>query len=765
MWLPTLLALALAQSPEAPPAEPRVDAPRPLGVTISGGVSLGTYEAGFMYLTLEQLKAHPALELKMVTGASAGSINALVSALASCRGPTPNPFEDPGWLAWGDVGYRDLFDRKNRGEALFTRDALERSFERVRALAAGGLPESCDVVMGVVVTRVTPRQVLLQKGLTVPRLDERFLVRIQGRGAGKAPRLTNYVEPDSHLPQPLLPFVEDDGSDRVAFERNFNQLRALLFASAAFPVAFAPQPIEYCLSKPPKEGEAAGPQNIECRVPEFLDLFVDGGVFDNNPLRLAYNVSENRLTRAADGRARWRELFEAKGEGRSDILHLYLDPDTSAYPPEDVASEAPGDKGLIAQFFKLGGGFVESARAKELSSLAEERKDLAQRMKLTVSQYPKASEHLSAFVGFFEKDFRVFDFYLGMYDAYRELKAGTGWHGATFDVDALVARSAEAHPKQWQPFLCMLGMYEPGREADRERCKQPELRRFAILLQTSIDRVAAACRPTPEALRSAALVGFHQHCARARQGLSTVEVPGVRPIFEDRIRRENETAFDFSMRLLGAYDFEFTDLGLARDNSHLGRLAIRREMESMVQHWANAQAGFADRVLARTVGRVALNNLQFSPPQLSGHVVVGTIVEGGVSAVPFGWQSHWFQLTGAFQVGQLTSLLTPGTLRLSFNIVTGPEFHLAALSNAIVQPRVALRGGVQLGVLDGLGAKKCSDLGADPRWCTQSLLETMISISLLERVRAEFIWQMYPGVWASDPRWYNLHFAIGVQFL
>jgi hypothetical protein len=169
--------------------------------------------------------------------------------------------------------------------------------------------------------------------------------------------------------------------------------------------------------------------------------------------------------------------------------------------------------------------------------------------------------------------------------------------------------------------------------------------------------------------------------------------------------------------------------------------------------------------LARTVGRVALNNLQFSPPQLSEHLVVGTIFEGGVSAVPFGWQSHWFQLTAALQLNQITSLFTPGTQRISFNFVAGPEFHLSFLSNAIVQPRIALRGGVQLGTYDKVGAAKCSELGGDPRWCTQGLLEAMISVSLLERVRAEFIWQTYPALYATDPRWFNVQFAIGLQFL
>lgn len=760
--LSSLLVLSLAQA-EAPARPP----PRPLGVTISGGVSLGTYEAGFMYLTLEQLKVEPALQLKMVTGASAGSINALVSALASCRATTSNPFEDPGWLAWGDVGYRDLFDKKNStSTALFSRDALERSFDRIRVLRREGLPESCDVVLGVVVTRVTPRKVELQKGLTVPRLEEKFLVRIQGRGLGKGLKLSNYVVPSAHLPQPLLPFVDEDGNDAVASDRNFNQLRSLLFASSAFPVAFAPQPIEYCLSKPPKDGEVAGAANVECQVAEFLDLFVDGGVFDNNPLRLAYNVAEKNLRRDELGFPQWRDvLAPPEGEAHPDILHLYLDPDTSAYPSEDAASEAPADKGLIGQFFKLGGGFVESARAKELSALAEERKDLAQRMKLTVSQYPKASEHLSAFVGFFERDFRVFDFYLGMYDAYRELKAGVGWHGTSFDVDGLVTRFAAEHPKQWKPFLCMLAMYEPGREADRGLCRASELKNFSILLQVSIDRVAAACRPTPETLRGSSLGGYHQHCARARQGLATVEVPGVLPIFEERIRRDDETAFDFFMRLLGAYRFDFTDLGLAHGNSTLGRLAIRRELEAMVLHWANAQASFADRVLARTVGRVALNNLQFSPPQISEHFVIGTIVEGGVSAVPFGWQSHWFQVDAALEVLQLTSLLSPGTQRISFDLVAGPEFHLSFLSNAIIQPRIALRGGVQLGTFDHVGGLKCADLGGDPRWCTQGVLETMVSVTLLERVRAQFIWQTYPALYAADPRWYNVHFAIGLQFL
>lgn len=737
--------------------------PRPLSITVSGGVSLGTYEAGFLYLLNEDLKKTNAFETKMVTGASAGSANALVSALSSCLESNPYPSKDPGWLVWGDVGFKDLFDKQRvTGDALFTRDALEQSFAKVREVWRRGLPASCDVVLGVVVTRVTPRQVELQHGLSVPRIEEKFVVRIRGRGPGKAPRLSNYPPPSLHLAQPLLPLVPDE-DDPVAADRNFSQLRSLIFASAAFPVAFAPQPIEYCLSKPVGPGEAPSEKTIECLVPEYLDLFMDGGVLDNNPLRLAWQVTDSQLVARADGRGRWAEPLTRPEETHHGTFHLYLDPDTTAYPPEEEERDDPRDQGIIRQFFRLGGGFVESARAKELYALAREQPDLSERMRLTVSQYPKASEHLRAFVGFFEKDFRVFDFTLGMYDAWRELKSNDPTRAQVVFDAARFAADAE-YKREWRRFACMLSVYEPGNEELASACDDVELETFRILLQTSLDRLYAACQPTPQRL-TYALGRFHHHCSRARQAYGAPQVRGV-PVLgvRENERREGESPFDYFFRLLGAYGFQFHDLGLAQHNAELGRLALRRELDDVMESWAANQGTFADRVLARTAGRIALNNIQFSPPKASGYVVIGTVAEGGASIVPFGWRSHWFQAAAAFTVLNLTSLLTPGEQRIAFGVTGGPEVHLSFLSNAIVQPRLGVRAGVQLGTRDVFGSRVCSEVAPDPRWCTTWLLEGVVAVSLLERVRAQIVWQTYPGIWPRDSRWYNLHFGLGVQF-
>ena len=131
MVLSLFLAAALASDVSQPSATPV----EPIGVTVSGGVSLGSWEAGFMYLYLEGQKARPQSQVRIVTGASAGSANALVSAISSCRAPNPYPMQDPGWRVWGPVGFNQLFDRRRASEeALFVRDALDASFERVRAV-------------------------------------------------------------------------------------------------------------------------------------------------------------------------------------------------------------------------------------------------------------------------------------------------------------------------------------------------------------------------------------------------------------------------------------------------------------------------------------------------------------------------------------------------------------------------------------------------------------------------------------------------------
>lgn len=107
-----------------------------VGLTISGGISLGAYEAGANWAVVEYIKRTqakpkgPRLNLKVVTGASAGNINTLLTAVHYCQGfedyqsyhkskePVLSGEKTPSgvnnnvyWNTWTPIGFNGLHPR------------------------------------------------------------------------------------------------------------------------------------------------------------------------------------------------------------------------------------------------------------------------------------------------------------------------------------------------------------------------------------------------------------------------------------------------------------------------------------------------------------------------------------------------------------------------------------------------------------------------------------------------------------------------------
>ncbi|MEO1170722.1 MAG: patatin-like phospholipase family protein, partial [Myxococcota bacterium] len=402
-----------------------------IAITVSGGVSLGMYMAGLEYGSLQfsQQKSNRTRFL-LATGTSAGSANALIAALTSCRKTSGDPRASLAYRVWEDAEYNTLYKKEQvTAVAAFSRDVLEHSATIIREFFVEGLPESCDVVFGATATRVVPYAVEVAKDFAVPRQEEKFTVRIQGRGLGRVPRLSNYVDPHSPVPQPLLPFVSDTEDD-ATLAKNFDYVRDLIFASMAFPLAFAPQELDYCLTVPSTTPGVAG--DIRCdgdRVQS--DSFVDGGIFDNYPLRLAFEKANFGLIPTGPGQLGWRDTQVPRPEGiaagyADRLNYVYIDPRREAYPPNasvemEVKKSVDGSN-MFGLLGTLGGAIVTSAQAKELYTLVEGASGLSRGMRLTSLHFPHASGYLGAFLGFFDDDFRHYDFYLGMYDAMKFLR-------------------------------------------------------------------------------------------------------------------------------------------------------------------------------------------------------------------------------------------------------------------------------------------------------------------------------------------------------
>jgi predicted acylesterase/phospholipase RssA len=742
--------------------------PELLSLTISGGVSLGVYQAGFLYLVAEAVKrSQGQLQLHLVTGASAGSVNGLITALESCLPGNDSPTGALGWQTWVDIGHRELFDEADvTSISTFTRRPLVHALERIRRVWSAGLPRDCDVVVGATVTRLIPQRVRLRADLLVPRQEEKLAIRIRGRGLGRPPAVENYVEPEAGSEQAYLPLRVGTEDDRLLV-RNFAPVQELIFASGAFPFAFAPQPLHHCLGR---RRPQAGGGGLQCPGRVRRDLFVDGGVFDNNPLRFARRLADLGLVETAADRAGWRDLDSARPPGQRSaaqrLTYVYVDPDTTAFPPmtggADRLQQSPS---LLPLAMRLTGDFVQTARAKELAALVEQNPELLQQVRLTRNQYPTISAHLGAFLGFFEREFRRFDFYLGMYDAHVEFIRRRGTPSLLpFDVRTVPAGQLARIPAGWRPFACLYGWFEPGGEHLRPVCADPGLRDFRILLQVALDRVYTHCRG---AARQHIAAAASHHCWRARAGATVPRVAGVRQLTAaERSRRAGESHFDHTMRLLHVYRFAFRDLELDPDEAGVGRVAVRRKFLKMLRHLADAQPDAGDRLLLLTAGRAVINHIAYEPPKHWGYVVLGTMLELGASVLPLDWNDSWARLNVAVQSKGLLSLLTPSPDVFSATASVGLELEPLFAMTPLWQPMLGLRAAYQLSNRDDFGTGACTAAGAlaDKRNCSQLLIQNYYALTLAERLRIQATLELFPEKRSFDDKHYDLLLGFGFQF-
>jgi hypothetical protein len=364
----------LAAAPAKADTPPRLGPDRqPYALTISGGVSLGSYEAGLNWVIVEDLRRRhagerlPVPELVGVTGASAGAINALISALSWCLTPESqgtledNLFHD----TWIPIGLEALLPMHGNGyrrdDGWLARKAFDRIVADVSAVMAGAKKgfafRPCSVSLGITVTRAEPTPLTLD-GL--PITQQRVVVPLQMSIEDDRPvfRPARVAGRDELLGNTLY-LASRDGSGAVAHD---DVIQALL-ASAAFPLAFGRVRLTECVPAPdcpearrvPAQSCAyvsslLGEERIACQ-----DDFIDGGVFDNVPVGVAVAQIESSAP-----------MRDAARPAR----YVYIEPDNrrpaEAHAGKTRLRRAGGT--LDANLAFLGGAY-ETARHYELHNV------------------------------------------------------------------------------------------------------------------------------------------------------------------------------------------------------------------------------------------------------------------------------------------------------------------------------------------------------------------------------------------------------------
>jgi hypothetical protein len=342
----------------------------PYALTLSGGVSLGAYEAGINWALLKYLRSMAERDASVdgkvlpdvvaITGASAGAINTLMSAISWCVDPekvrstdiaTRHPeltnavSKNLFFQSWIPIGKQELMPPRTKeglyrpgdyypSDGVLTRHAFTDVIGRIAGIVglrkgeqtAYGLPieegerqglsvfkEGCSVPLGFTVTSETPFEQKVA-GLTVRNQRHFIPVRLTVRD-GSVVFMNENVDPTAPgignvIYLPRAAYAESDGCDPVHYRVDNGAVIGAVLTSSAFPVAFGRRELKFCRPGKGKKDPACGPDTST-----ETGVFVDGGIFDNIPLGATKVLAE-----AGDEEADRR------------ITYLYIDPDQTRNP-------------------------------------------------------------------------------------------------------------------------------------------------------------------------------------------------------------------------------------------------------------------------------------------------------------------------------------------------------------------------------------------------------------------------------------------------
>jgi len=733
-----LLSASSSGAQSTPPraSDDTIDRRSSLSITVGGGGSLGAYEAGYLYYFVETLKRNPEItRLRVATGTSAGSLNALLSLMSSCTPPNDRPESSNFYEAWTRTTLDALHDEDaSSSHALLSRRPMYDFMDTLEERWDEGLPESCDVLLGVPVTRRRAYEVSLhgdQRAL--PRTEERFVVRIRGRGPGTTPSLENYQDTDHGFALALLP-VDGDPSDE------FGYLRNLLFASGAYPFVFAPVMLSHCMAN-------VGRGESSTCTPELAEsaLFVDGGVFDNQPLRLAVTIARSGFVDEASPESlhRFRERPDVRiHEIPRRTFFVELDPQSYAFPDRPTEEGEPEDD-LVDEVLSLASAVFEGMRSQEIQTLLESYPEIRDVVRPSSTYYPPIASLLGNFFGFVDRKLADFDFVLGMHDARTQLEEElfpAFVIRANDEVSRVTFPELDASSGVARRFECMRAFFD-GIGDPAALCSGNDLRSFRAALQVTIERLYSNCARYAEDTTEAP----DSRCRAAMSGAAPPRVVRLRRGEHWRLPGASQSnASRAAILRLAAYGFHFSDLGLEANESDRVLIRLRDRLGAVSRDFIGQQ--HVNHQLLDVVVRAALNSIEYAPPHVIGHFVIGPTSELGVSVgSPYGRVS-FLRASFALELGGLDTML--GVDRYAFRLAPSGGFEIEStrLSSPIFQFRLGARVGYSFTTADRFGRRACSALEADQATCSRMIVTTYVAASLLEFVRFQLAFSFRPAL-------------------
>ena len=389
-----------------------------ISLSVSGGASLGSYQAGLNWTLINfmkevndkpwfirnfQVEAAPYYNLTGISGSSAGNINSLLSTIEWYKKDVSKAEESVFWETWINIGFEQLFPygvkgSKDHNGGIFHREYFDNYTKDILFKElSNNIRETDDAIdIGVTLTRLEPA-ILSIDGSEVK--TQRYVTSYTTRpiiNDGK--RVVTFTLNDAiiynegtnqNFGQLILPvFSRGEGFLR----KRFDEVTEINKASSAIPFFFEPVQIPH-YNTFENTGEV---QNVD---------FVDGGMFDNRPLDLSIKLYQARYGVPENG---IDEKFQ--------LIFLDVQNRRKQDKGSNVQKEKPAKHG-IQSAITLFNAFISSARHYELEVLYRSiDSGVFDRVEATNRYSDVVGSFFGAFGSFFGKPFREYDFYTGIYD-------------------------------------------------------------------------------------------------------------------------------------------------------------------------------------------------------------------------------------------------------------------------------------------------------------------------------------------------------------
>ncbi len=397
---------------------------------ISGGVSLGMYEAGLLWTFLQasrvmrgaeweaEFPSGSALDVSGFYGASAGGINAVLGAIQSCLVEPGSAESNLLQTVWLGVGVENLLplhgtssdgEKYGQGDHLLSRRAFDESIRLIEETLKGSVfIPNCKRHVVLLVTRTHPSFVA-HGGVEIPTQRVVIPLVFETDSDGR---------PSWKVDATVLKLEKSKRGDALRLRESDNgrvpprDVLDSMLATSAFPGAFSPMVLDHCVNA------AEIVTSYRCDASESLGCptgtrrcqaeFLDGGVFDNIPLGLA---AEHQMV-----------LNDWK---TSQPWIVYVDPDIRRGRPR-TAPPVAKDAG-IDRLAEIVFGVVETGRKHELEMQARRWIDApsstfpASRILVSSRRAPLTASLFKNFGAFLSRSFRSHDYAVGVFDALWQL--------------------------------------------------------------------------------------------------------------------------------------------------------------------------------------------------------------------------------------------------------------------------------------------------------------------------------------------------------